>query len=182
MRKVQNVVAALRVVVTPEFVRDGMNIDQMGDQALSYLKKIFPKSPADYPNRGREPLVEGWMKFNHPAKGFSRNPGFTIRRKNSDLRDHEIIAALDQGSRAYSRIIPPGTRTSFLKTTFDPFHSNQPIGQPVFLTGTGLLFHYRQRQGLYFMDRTYQFVLSMMSVARKRYKEIAKRRIVNSAR
>jgi hypothetical protein len=182
IRKVQGVEAALRAVVTPEFVEAGMDIERMGSETLAYLKKIFPKSPPDAPRRGNRPLVEGWTVFRHPSRSFSRNPGFTVRRKNSSLRDHQIIASLDQGSRAYTRIIPIGVRTSFLKTRYNPLYSAQEVGKPVFLTGTGLIFNFRQRQGLHFMDKTYEFALGLLNTARQRYYRAARRRIVSGGR
>jgi hypothetical protein len=180
LRQVQQVTAALRAVVTPEFVESGMDIEGMGQDTLAYLKRIFPKSAPDTFRR-QPPLVEGWMLFRHPPKGFSRNPGFTIRRKNSDLRDHEIIASLDQGSRAYQRLIPVGQRTAFLKTNYNALYPTQEPGKPVFLTGTGLIFNYRQRQGMHFMDKTYEFALGLLNAARQRYYRAARRRIIRGA-
>jgi len=185
LKTVQNIVSAVKVVATPDFVARAMDLNKTGNKVLAHLKRIFPRSPASYPDRDREPLYRGWTVFSYPPKGFGVNKGFTVRRKDSSLEDHLIIRALDQGSRAYDRIIPPGVRSAFLKTNkgFAPNRRKAgKIGDYVFVTGTGLILHYRKRQGLHFMDRTYDYAVGLMEEAKVKYANAARRKIIQSAR
>lgn len=184
LKEIQGVIAAIKVAASPEFVADALNIEGMGRKSLAFMKRIFPRSPRSYPYaaKDRESLVQGWTVFPHPPKSFGVNKGFTLRRKSSDLRDHEIIAALDQGSRAYDRIIPFGQKVAFLNTNRNPDYPKTRIGSMVFLTGNGKLFHYTVRHGLHFMDATYNYTLGLIEEAKGKFKSKVRGKIRSARR
>src|ERR1043166_3000773 len=132
MREVAGVVAGVRVIGSKQFIEEEMRLQEIGDRTLEFLQKIFPKSGASYARDKRPPLWQGWTKYPHPVH-LGANPGFTVRRRYSDEREHEIIASLDQGSRAYSRIIPRGKKAYFIKSGPNILRP-LPVGARVFVT------------------------------------------------
>lgn len=185
-KEVQGLIAGIKVVSTPEFAEEAFDVKKVGKDVLKHLKRIFPKSKRSYPYgmddyRERGHLREGWTIFPHPPKGFSRNPGFTVRRLNSSASDHITIASLDQGSRAYSRLIAAGKKTAFLKTNVNRAFP-QKIGDTVYLTGNGEIFHYPARNGLRFMDSTYLKALELVAIGETKFTSKVRTRLKQSAR
>jgi hypothetical protein len=146
--------------------------------ALSYLKRIFPRSKYRSPGSKAElashgaiqHLISGWRVRRVPFKsGVSIVVDHVL---GNEPRVQEVLNVIDTGHGAYTWTVPKNVRfpdkrpASVRKWTRS---TQKNAKNPWTRLKAGEKIHVRPRQGVYYMDRTREFILNNLveSIRRK---------------